>query len=109
MAKYRKKPIVIEAVQWFKEEDHPIVSGIPCGPAPKLSGKFAKFKGRDFPMGDTLCEQCKQPRTNHGLCPTLEGEHIVCPADWIITGIEDENYPCKPDIFEATYELVEDA
>jgi hypothetical protein len=37
----------------------------------------------------------------------LEGGHIVTPGDWIITGIKNENYPCKPDIFEATYERVE--
>ena len=37
---------------------------------------------------------------------TLEGGHIVCPGDWIITGVFDEHYPCKPDIFEATYEEV---
>ncbi len=34
---------------------------------------------------------------------TLEGGHIVCPGDWIITGVKGEKYPCKPDIFEATY------
>jgi hypothetical protein len=35
---------------------------------------------------------------------TLEGPHIVTPGDWIITGVKGEKYPCKPDIFEATYE-----
>ena len=38
----------------------------------------------------------------HGWIDTLEGGHIVCPADWIITGVKGEHYPCKPDIFEAT-------
>ena len=40
----------------------------------------------------------------HGWIATLEGGHIVCPGDWIITGVKGEMYPCKPDIFEATYE-----
>lgn len=40
---------------------------------------------------------------------TLEGAMRADPDDWIITGIKGEQYPCKPDIFEATYELVEDA
>ena len=40
---------------------------------------------------------------------TLEGDHIASPGDWIITGIKGEKYPCKPDIFELTYEAVEDA
>lgn len=44
---------------------------------------------------------------NHGWIDTLEGGHIVCPGDWIITGVKGENYPCKPDIFEMTYEPVE--
>lgn len=44
---------------------------------------------------------------NHGWIDTLEGGHVVCPGDWIIRGIKGENYPCKPDIFAETYELVE--
>ena len=39
---------------------------------------------------------------------TLEGTHRADPGDWIITGIKGEQYPCKPDIFEATYEPVDD-
>lgn len=39
--------------------------------------------------------------------PTLEGTMIANPGDWIITGVKGERYPCKPDIFEATYEPVE--
>ena len=38
---------------------------------------------------------------------TLEGDMVAEPYDWIITGIKGENYPCKPDIFEQTYQLVE--
>jgi hypothetical protein len=38
---------------------------------------------------------------------TLEGDHLVTPGDWIITGVKGEHYPCKPDIFEMTYEKVE--
>ena len=37
---------------------------------------------------------------------TLEGEMIASPGDWIITGVHGEKYPCKPDIFEKTYEKV---
>lgn len=39
---------------------------------------------------------------------TLEGPHVVTPGDWIITGVKGERYPCKPDIFEATYEALSD-
>jgi len=43
-----------------------------------------------------------------GLIPTLEGPHLVTPGDWIIKGVAGELYPCKPEIFEATYEPVEE-
>lgn len=85
--RYRKKPVVIEATQWFKNSDHPVVD--------TLGG------------GSRICEACNHPSSSHGWCPTLEGKHIVCVGDWIITGVKGEHYPCKPDIFEATYELVE--
>ena len=40
------------------------------------------------------------------IIPTLEGDMIASPGDWIITGVHGEKYPCKPDIFEKTYEIV---
>ena len=42
------------------------------------------------------------------LIPTLEGDMLAQPGDWIIKGVQGEFYPCKPDIFAATYDLVED-
>lgn len=48
-------------------------------------------------------EQC----TERTVIPTLEGDMVASPGDWIITGVKGERYPCKPDIFEATYDLVE--
>lgn len=39
---------------------------------------------------------------------TLEGTMVASPGDWIITGVKGERYPCKPDIFAATYEAVEE-
>lgn len=73
--KYRKKPVVIDAVQWFKDGDHPMV--------------FTNDDG------------------THEIW-TLEGNMLVTPGDWIITGVKGEHYPCKPDIFETTYEPVEE-
>lgn len=74
MLKFRKRPVVIEATQWFKLGDHPEVT--------KFENEF-------------------------GWVDTLEGGHIVTPGDWIITGVKGEHYPCKPDIFELTYEAAE--
>jgi len=85
MAKYRKKPVIIEAEQFF-------------------------FTTKPWPDGvkqttptDRRGQQCAPI---HCWIDTLEGCHIVTNGDWIITGIKGEKYPCKPDIFEATYELV---
>jgi hypothetical protein len=73
--KYRKKPVVIEATQWFKRGDHPKV--------------FIA------PLSDRPCIE------------TLEGPMFVAVGDFIITGVKGEHYPCKPDIFELTYEAAE--
>ena len=92
MANYKKLPVVIEAVQWLKNWDHPSVRGYRT-----QHEAFAK------------CPICSQFYTMHGWIETLEGGHIVCRGDWIITGVQGEHYPCKPDIFEATYEPADDA
>lgn len=81
--KYRKKPVVIEATQYFnklREEDN-----LPEG----VIIKYWVSKNQDLPTIETL-----------------EGDHIVGEGDYVITGIEGERYPCKPDIFEKTYEKV---
>lgn len=58
--------------------------------------------------GKTPCKHCGVIMHDHGWIDTLEGGHIVCPGDWVITGVKDERYPCKPDIFTATYETVDE-
>jgi hypothetical protein len=80
--KFIKKPIVIEATQWFKYGDHPAVKK-------RMIGDEGK---------NTWTE------SETGWITTLEGGHVVTPGDWIITGVKGEHYPCKPDIFEMTYE-----
>lgn len=81
MAKFRKKPVVVEAVQvtnaWF-DAPHPN----PLHPV-----------GMVFDPIRRVVE-----------IPTLEGVMTAQVGDWIITGVKGERYPCKPDIFEATYE-----
>lgn len=86
MSKYRKKPVVIEAVQWLKHGDHAAVEALP----------------HDHEINNHAIDPDK-----YGWVATLEGGHVVTPGDWIITGVKGENYPCKPDIFEATYESVD--
>lgn len=119
--KYRKKPIVIEAAQWFKNGDHPNdyaedTTGFENGEPRTFSGVERKAKDweggvvryfrRPDLFGAQECSHCGKSMHAHGWIDTLEGGHIVCPGDWIITGVEGEVYPCKPDIFAATYEEV---
>jgi len=83
--KYRKKPVVIEAIQF-------------TGTGDSLE-ECAHFIGDENLAGD--------PETCSVLgIKTLEGVMIVSIGDWIIKGVKGEFYPCKPDIFEATYEPV---
>lgn len=83
MAKYRKKPVVIEAEQFH---------GVPS---------------ESYPDGVCFCEEVDDGAGSpHAHIHTLEGPHMVSVGDYIITGVKGEKYPCKPDIFEQTYEPV---
>ena len=71
----------------------------------QIEGGIVRYFRRPDVSGELLCGYCNVRMYEHGWIDTLEGGHIVCPGDWIITGIKGEHYPCKPDIFESTYEL----
>lgn len=99
--KFRKRPVVIEAQQWWPPEDDrhdPSMLTVP-----------SVAEGRYLQVGDLYCGI----KGGIGMGPavyfikTLEGDMRVSPGDWIITGVKGERYPCKPDIFEATYEPAE--
>jgi hypothetical protein len=90
MPEFRKKPVVVEAKQWFVNGDHAAVTKNKCNEHTESQ----------------KCKHCDVDRRAHGFVETLEGGHIVCPGDWIIRGVAGEYYPCKPDIFEQTYEEV---
>ena len=111
--KFRKKPVVIEATRWFKNGDHPMDACEMVHPdsnsttqfEPFLSeGKVVRYFRHPMLSGTNTCEYCRDIMRNHGWIDTLEGGYIVCPGDWIITGVKGEHYPCKPEIFEMTYE-----
>jgi hypothetical protein len=104
--KFRKKPVVIEATPWFKNGDHPDDrQGREVTFDPLLhEGAVVRYYRHPGVPGDSACEQCGLSHHNHGWIDTLEQGHRVCPGDWIITGVKGERYPCKPDIFVATYE-----
>ena len=114
--KYRKKPVVIDATQWYKNGDHPdddcYSLDIPDEEDVLSEGKVVRYyrtpdlDGQILSVidGQIKCGHCDTIMHYHGWIETLEGGHTVCPGDWIITGIRGEYYPCKPDIFELTYE-----
>lgn len=122
MAKYRKKPVVIEASRWRKNGDHPddykqdrvgvvqdkviTFTAAECKTA-EWEGEIVRYYRHPEVHGSTICEHCSVRMHEHGWIDTLEGGHTVCPGDWIITGVKGERYPCKPDIFAATYEPTE--
>lgn len=80
--KFRKKPVVVEAVQWNGNNLDELRAFVP---------EEFRHNKINQPMGIV----------------TLEGVMTVSDGDWIIKGVRGEFYPCKPDIFEETYEAVE--
>ena len=88
MAKFRKKPVVIDAVQVPKEDDMVAWGRIANWLGPVDPPQWHVVGGRSIDI------------------TTLEGTMRANPGDWIIKGVKGEFYPCKPDIFEATYEAV---
>ena len=85
MAKYRKKPVVIEAIQWTGKNIDEIA---------QFTNGYADFRTE---KGDPEVDL---------LIRTLEGVMYASYGDYIIRGIDGEYYPCKPEIFKKTYEYV---
>ena len=105
--RFRKKPVVIAAEQFIPERQKPVFyyNGNPLRPYTDTV-KVAADVRCDENMSRGGMKGCGRPLSEHALCPTLEGSHIVCPGDWIIRGVKGEFYPCKPDIFAATYDPI---
>lgn len=96
MAKYRKKPVIIEAVQW-------------TGKNHREMWNFLTGKTDEYMTSNEDTFYIDHGKIEGGLIiKTLEGEHLATISDFIIKGINGEFYPCKPDIFEKTYEKVEE-
>ena len=95
MTKYRKRPVVIEAAQFD-------------GTWPSINGWLTTLGYDEEGDGSEGGPACYM---NAGslVIQTLEGDMTASPGDFIIRGVQGEFYPCKPDIFEATYEFAEEA
>ena len=97
MPRFTKKPITIEAVQWTGGNLREVISftdGPPDRRAVHAGQEWEEYEGLVKRDGLSIF--------------TLEGKMSATPGDWIIKGVKGEVYPCKPDIFEATYSPAED-
>ena len=95
MARYRKKPVIIEAIKYigrgnFEKDVDDI--GVPDWIWKALENKIIVSTNGTDPL----------------IINTLEGYMTIGIGDWVIQGVQNEIYPCKPDIFDATYERVEE-
>ncbi|MBZ6085888.1 hypothetical protein KVH15_33435 [Streptomyces olivaceus] len=97
MPKFRKRPIEIEAVQYGLAEyaDNPWV----------IRGDVPQWL-QDAARDGIVVPEFRSEDYWYLKIQTLEGDMYAAPDDWIIRGVKGELYPCKPDIFEATYESV---
>ncbi len=93
MPKFRKKPVVIDAVQWDGTEK----SFLDILKLEKPGAHVIRTHDKSIDEGKIKCL----------VIPTFEGDMLADISDWIIKGVAGEIYPCKPDIFEKTYEPVE--
>jgi len=91
--KYRKLPVVIDAIQWKGNNLFEVVSFI--SGEPNISTSISAAKWDDY---------VNIVRRDGLIIKTLEGQHLASIGDFIIKGVHGENYPCKPDIFAKTYE-----
>lgn len=93
MAKYRKKPVIIDAIQWTGENLKEIIA----------------FTGLNESASEWTWQELKEVVAKEGLkIFTLEGVMLATIGDFIIKGVQGEVYPCKLDIFEQTYEQIND-
>ena len=95
MPVFKKKPVIVEAIQWHGDNLTEVLEF--TGKHPKFDTWFSSF------------EEYEKVVANSGYVFkifTLEGTMNASPGDWIIRGVQGEHYPCKPDIFNKTYEKV---
>jgi hypothetical protein len=91
VAKYKKKPVVVDAIKWTGDNLKEIIS----------------FTGLHPSALNWTWEEYEKVVAEKGLkIFSLEGPHLASVGDFIIKGVQGEFYACKPDIFEATYEAV---
>lgn len=111
-----------KATQWFKNGDHPqdyVKSNIGMKngelveftgaerKANKWEGSVVRYFRTPYVCGKAECKQCGKTMHDHGWIDNRNGGHIVCPGDWVITDANGEHSPCKPEVFQETYEVTQ--
>jgi hypothetical protein len=91
--KFRKKPVEVEAMQWTGNNSFSIMSFV-----------GQQLEWTEPPHGMELDNDHIPPEAYTIIIPTLEGDMKASKGDWIVKGVKGEFYPCKPDVFEMTYE-----
>lgn len=91
-AKFRKKPVVIEAMLFSGSNSSRLA--------------LVKWLGEGNVIMTNIGDDGERYERAHPLIKTLEGHMMVKEGDWVIKGVKGEFYPCKPDIFDQTYEAV---
>jgi hypothetical protein len=127
--KFRKKSIVVEATQWFKNGDHPeddcvvvrrrapgdpddirrhtgdfIPDPVTGHPYFLTEGKVVRYFRRPDINGRSRCVNCDRIMNDHGWIDCPNGGITVCPGDWVITDPKGGYYTCQKDIFSACYD-----
>jgi hypothetical protein len=96
MSKFRKKPVVIEAVQFTQA----MRDGMEKWPEGVEEATSDELRAATIAAGQGIGFD------SYPIIRTLEGNMTVSVGDWVIRGVNNELYPCKPDIFDKTYEPV---
>lgn len=91
--KFRKKPVVIEAHRWYQNGDHPLDNR---DRGELKEGDLVRYYRNPGMDGTAFCSECGFMFHDHGWIDTREGGFIVCPGDWIITGIKGSTTPANP-------------
>lgn len=97
MPQYRKKPVVIDAIQFIGVADGRLRFASDADWLEEATGKLSTEPGALYRLNDSAAIN------------TLEGPLQISPEDYVIRGVKGELYPCKPDIFVATYDTLDAA
>lgn len=110
MAQFKRNPVMVQAHRWFRNGDHPndnceLFTDSDGSPF-MGEGKVVRYYRHPNIPGHQKCPQCKNTIHIHGWIDRPGEGRVVCPGDWIVNDVAGEFWPCKPDIFDITYQVV---